>query len=331
MNNAQLEQLADDLIAHTRKKPELFFDWHKLAAHFKVERVHLEKAAEIAADWDYILHVKRNLGVAFVSAPDSLTVTEIEHNLKTKWLGCDLYSYRSVQSTNLIAARMAASGAIEGTIITAEEQTGGRGRLGRVWHSPIGCGVYMSAIMRPKIKPEHAPGISIMTAVALADSICKYLPGIVQIKWPNDVFINGRKTAGILMELSADRDRINHLIIGIGININQRASDFPDELRDIATSLRRELNHDVGRVEFLQLFLRNLEKEYEAYQQHRLKKAHSRIKRYSLLIGSKVTIRSGRNDISGLATDIDADGCLILQTENGLKKITAGEVTVVRE
>lgn len=331
MNNQQLEQLADDLIAHTRKKPDQFFDWHKLATRFKVEQEQLEKAASIAGDWDYILRVKKSLGVAFVSAPDSLTVTEIEHNLKTKWLGCELFSYRSVKSTNLIAAQMAAAGAADGTIITAEEQTGGRGRLGRVWHSPIGCGVYMSAIVRPKIKPEHAPGISIMTAVALADTICKYLPGIVQIKWPNDVYINGRKTAGILMELSAEKNRISHLIIGIGININHQVSDFPDELRDSATSLRRELNYEICRVEFLQLFLLNLEKEYESYLVNRLKKAHARIKRYSLLIGSKVTIRSGRNDINGLATDIDTNGCLILQTDSGPRTISAGEVTVVRE
>jgi BirA family biotin operon repressor/biotin-[acetyl-CoA-carboxylase] ligase len=331
MNRAELERLADALVAHTRKRPEQFYEWSNLAAFFDVEREQLEQAIRIAADWDYKLRVRKNRGVAFVSAPDVLTATEIAHHLKTKWLGQSLFSYRSAKSTNDLAVQMAASGALEGSVITAEEQTRGRGRLGRTWHSPTGTGIYVSVIVRPALRPEDAPGISVMTAVALADSICKYSPGKVQLKWPNDVLINGRKTAGILTELSAERNRINHLIIGVGINANQRAGDFPTELRRTATSLRRELKRKVRRVELLQSFLQNLEKEYESYLKYRLKKAHSKIRRYSSLVGKQVTLQSGRSLITGLATDIDRTGCLILKTDDGTRAVTAGEVTVVKE
>lgn len=331
MNQAELEKAADQLIAFTRKKPGEYFTWDKLVEKLALELPQVESALEIAASWDYQIKVRKKLGVAFIAPPDSLTATEIQHQLPTRWLGKSLFCYRSVKSTNDRAAEIAERGAVEGTIITAEEQTKGRGRLGRQWHSPPGAGIYVSIVFKPRLRPDNAPGISVATAVALADTLDVYLPNEVHIKWPNDVLIRGRKIAGILTELSAEGSRINHVIVGVGVNVNQRAGEFPEAIKPIATSLRREVKRKVNRVELLQQFLKNLEKQYERYQVHRLQKTRSKLRRYSSLIGHEITIRAGKSETVGVAKDIDADGCLILETPQGEVSVIAGEVTVVKK
>jgi len=331
MNQTMLENKADDLIAHIRKRTDHFFTWERLAAKLMVDHDTLVRIVDIVSDWEYRLKVRKNLGVAFVAPPDLLTNTEISYKLKTAWLGRTVYSFQSVKSTNDMAVKMIEKGAPEGAIVTAEEQTKGRGRFTRSWHSPPSAGIYLSIILRPALLPEDAPGIAIMTAVALADTIAHYRPGLVQIKWPNDVWINGRKTAGILTELSAERNKINHVVVGVGINVNHQARDFPEELRKIATSVRRDLRKKVDRVELLRLFLYNFECEYQKYLRYRLKKSHARIRRYSALIGHEITLAFGKNTKKGLVKDIDRNGALILQTDKGLETISAGEVTVVKE
>lgn len=330
MNQTELDNLTDKLISHLRKKPGQYFAWAKLTSSLEIEHSELMQTLALAAGWEYKLCANRVKGVKFIAAPDLLTSTEILHGLKTRRLGRTVHAFGSVKSTNDLAAKLAYEGAPEGVIVTAEEQTKGRGRLGRNWYSPPKTGIYLSIILRPTFPPEDAPGLSIMTAVALADTIAKWRPGLVQIKWPNDVWINGRKTAGILTELSAERNGIHHVIVGIGINVNHRAGDFPDDLRATATSLRRELRRKVDRLELLQLFLVGFEKEYTAYLKYRLKKSLTRVRKYSALLGRQVTIQSGQTRHTGVVKDIDRNGALVLLTATGLETITAGEVTVVK-
>jgi BirA family biotin operon repressor/biotin-[acetyl-CoA-carboxylase] ligase len=330
VNQTERDSLTDNLISHLRKKPGQYFAWEKIVSKLQVERSELDVALALASDWEYKLRVNRTKGVKFVAAPDLLTSTEILHGLKTERFGRAVQAYRSVKSTNDLAAKSAEDGAPEGVIVTAEEQTKGRGRLGRTWHSPPKAGMYLSIILRPCFPPEDAPGLSVMTAVALADTLIKWRPGLVQIKWPNDIWINGRKTAGILTELSAERNGIHHVIVGVGINVNHQAGDFPEDLRATATSLRRELRHKVDRLDLLRLFLANLEKEYTGYRRYRLKKSLPRVRKYSALLGREITLQSGQTRRTGTVKDIDRKGALILQTATCLETITAGEVTVVK-
>lgn len=326
-----LEQLADRLIALIRSKPGLYFPWDKLATKLTCDDTSLRSAVELAAAWDYKLKVRKTLGVSFFAAPDALIPAEILHTLRAKRLGRTLHTFKTVQSTNDLAGQYAESGAPEGTVVTAEQQTKGRGRLGRIWFSPSGTGIYVSIILRPNLPPDAAPGLSVMTALALAETLTPYEPGLVQIKWPNDVLINGRKTAGILTELSAERRKVNHVIVGVGINVNQQPGMFPPEIRPLATSLRRELHHKVDRPALLRAFLYRLEREYDLYLKSRLKKSHARLRKYSSLINHQITIQSGQTRTSGLVTDIDLDGRLVLKTDSGLQTVVAGEVTVVKE
>jgi BirA family biotin operon repressor/biotin-[acetyl-CoA-carboxylase] ligase len=329
MDRPETEQLAERLLELIRKRPEHRFSFVELAGLLKVESVAISGAVQVLADWDYVLRRRRDT-VTFVAPADALTATELGYKLSTKVIGRTILAYGSVKSTNDIAAQMAVNGAEDGTVVTADEQVKGRGRLGRVWYSPPGTGAYISTVLRPDFPPEQAPATSIMTAVALADALSEFCGPDVKIKWPNDVLIGGRKIAGILTELSADRGKINHIIVGVGININQTARDFPEEIKPLATSVRRVLKRKVRRVEIVQSFLRHLDREYAAYQVDRLKKSHERIRKYSSLIGRIITIRVGRHDTTGLVTDIDVNGCLVMDVDGESRAVTAGEVTVVK-
>lgn len=275
--------------------------------------------------------IRRRKGlIAFISAPDTLISTEISYGLKTKIIGRKIYAYRSVKSTNDIAAELAQAGETEGTIVTAEQQTRGRGRLGRSWHSPPGCGIYVSIILKPGFAPGKAPGLAIMTSVALADAVSKFCQAGVNIKWPNDILVGGKKAAGILTELSADKDKIDYVIVGVGINVNHRSDDFPELLKPIATSLRLANRKKVKRVALFQQFLRNLEAEYRRYNKSLLSASHSKIRRYSSLIGHTVQLSIGRKVVEGIAVDIDSSGALIFEQDGQRRAITSGEVSVVK-
>ncbi|MBN1211804.1 MAG: biotin--[acetyl-CoA-carboxylase] ligase [candidate division Zixibacteria bacterium] len=330
MNPLELEQRADRLLLTLRKKPGVYFKISVLERALKLDKLGVVEALAEIKKWGYKIRTRPD-AVAFIKAPDSLTPTEIGYRLKTGTIGRTIVSYRSVKSTNDLAAELAQSSAGEGTVVTAEEQTKGRGRLGRKWHSPPGTGIYASIVLKPGFKPENAPGLSVMTAVALADAVKKFCGGDVRIKWPNDVLINGKKTAGILTELTADKDKIDYVIIGVGINVNQGTGNFHEELKNIATSLRRVNRRKVNRVKLFKTFLVNFENEYKNYTRHQLKKAHGRIRKYSSLIGHEIKIQLGRRLIEGKVVDIDATGRLILECEGKKVPVIAGEVTVVKE
>ncbi|MCK4607154.1 MAG: biotin--[acetyl-CoA-carboxylase] ligase [candidate division Zixibacteria bacterium] len=327
---AELEGLADDLLLRIRSRPGAVVSVRSLARRFRTDESSVTSALHLVRDWGYKLRLSRS-DVTFVSAPDILSATEITHGLKTKMFARTVFAYRSVKSTNDLAERAAADGAPQGTVIVAEEQTQGRGRFGRVWRSPPGSGVYMSIILRPHFQPGRAPAVSIITALALAETLEVLVPGKVRIKWPNDVLVSRKKVAGILTELTADQNRIEHLIVGVGINVNQKTGDFPEELRGMATSLRRSTGKKQRRVELLQRFLVNFEREYQRYQRSFLKPSRERLRRYSSLIGHDVNLAVGKRITSGRAVDIDDNGCLVIETATGLKAISSGEVTVVRQ
>ncbi len=331
MTTIELEHLAEQIISITRAKPGEFFKYETLARRLKVERLEVDEAMTQVVAWGYRVRRRRREAVAFLEPPDLLTASEIGYKLKTKLIGRNAQCYGIVQSTNDLAAQAAEASAPEGTIITAEQQTQGRGRFGRTWYSPYGTGIYVSIVLRPSFTPDRAPGISIMTALALTETLLPYFPDDVRIKWPNDVLVSGRKVAGILTELSAEGNHINHIIVGVGINANQKAGDFPPELRESATSLRRVLKRKVNRAELLRAFLQHLERDYLAYNKSGLKPAHARLKRYSALIGEHITLHSGPHVIEGKAVDFDPNGALILETHGHRLTISAGEVSVAKE
>lgn len=322
------DALAQSLLRLIRHKPGTLFTFRALIQQLKAHEEQIVRAARLLATWDYRITLRVSSGLTFISAPDHLSALEIEHRLRTTRIGRVIHSFRSVQSTNDLASAQADAGALEGTIVVADQQTKGRGRLGRVWYSPPETGIYLSIILRPPIPTEDAPGLSLMTALALADTLAKYCPDAVQIKWPNDVLLGGKKVAGILTELSADKNKIIHVIVGVGINVNHGVGHFPDELKSTATSVRRHNKRKVNRVELLALFLRKFEGEYQKYRKGRLTSSQRRLRRYSSLLGKEVTVIAANHKTIGVAEDIDARGRLILKVGSQLVPITAGVVTI---
>jgi BirA family biotin operon repressor/biotin-[acetyl-CoA-carboxylase] ligase len=265
-------------------------------------------------------------GYSLVSAPDSLLPEEIKAGLRTNLLGRQIAYHRELTSTQDVANSLAAQGADEGTIVLAETQAAGRGRIGRSWASPPG-GIYLSIILRPDIKPFEALRFPLVAGVAVARAI-EQLTGLKpQLKWPNDIIVGGRKAGGILTEMSAETDRINYIVIGIGVNVNTERAHFPEEIEGIATSLMAECGEEVSRVQLVQSILAELESLYQVFQVSGFEPIRERWKARSCTIGARVSIRGAREQVEGEAIDIDEDGALIVRKANGiLERVIAGDV-----
>lgn len=263
------------------------------------------------------LEAVRSKGYRIVTIPEKITPNEIALGLKTTTLGQHIHYEETVDSTQKIALRLSLEGAPEGTTVIAEEQTGGRGRMGRQFYSPKYTGVWMSIILRPKLPPQKAPQLTLITAVAVVQAISEVTNLQPQIKWPNDILIGGKKVTGILTEMQAESDRIDSVIIGIGLNVNQEVEDYPEELRSIATSFFIESGKKVNRAELTRQLLLKLENLYFLY----LKEGFYPIKvlweSYAISIGKMITARMLQGSLYGKAIGITEDGVLLMEDEAG--------------
>jgi BirA family biotin operon repressor/biotin-[acetyl-CoA-carboxylase] ligase len=267
------------------------------------------------------------MGYRLRTAPDLLLPIEICPRLTTNYIGHSIHYYTTVSSTNNEAKRLANEGCPEGTIVLAEEQKSGRGRLARGWFSPYARGIWFSVVLRPKFPPQEAPKCTLLAAVAIARAI-RAMGVNCGIKWPNDILFNGKKLVGILTEMNAEMDAINYIVIGMGINVNTDAGEFPEELRDIAASLSTVLGRKVSRSDLFIALLHELESLYELVSQEGFSPILSEWRTLSATLGHMVDVFGINRSFSGLALDIDTDGALIVETEAGLEKVIAGDVSV---
>lgn len=274
---------------------------------------HIEELRKEGFEFEAI----RKKGYKIISIPEKMTADKIKLGLKTSFMGRSLHYHESVESTQKIAHKLAYENAEEGTVVIAEEQTAGRGRMDRKWHSPKYSGVWMSVILRPKLPIPKAPQLTLIAAVGVVQAIEEVTGLIPEIKWPNDILIKGRKITGILTELQAESDRINSIIIGIGINVNTKREDFPAEIGLIASSLAMELGGMVDREKLIRSILEKLERLYTLY----LDKGFFPIKlmweSYAVSIGKNITARTLTGEIRGKAIGITDDGVLQIKDSAG--------------
>jgi BirA family biotin operon repressor/biotin-[acetyl-CoA-carboxylase] ligase len=326
--NRTLQTVEEELVGLLEKNSDKFLNTKDISLKLGVHPYTVYQAVRELRRWEFQIQSERGKGYKLVESPDLILAAKIKKNLKTKIFGKKIYSYRKVGSTNVLGFRLAETNAEEGTLIVAEEQTKGKGRMGRSWYSPPQVGLWMSLILRPDIPPFKAPGLSICAGLALALAI-KETTGIeAKTKWPNDCLIDGKKVGGILLELSAELDRINFVIVGIGVNVNQSAQDFPKNLDQIATSIKIKLGKDISRLTLLTSFLEKFERIYLDFKKNGLSPQRGMIKSFSSLLGEKVTVKFGKEKIEGIAENIDDNGSLVIKTKKGEKVVTAGEVTV---
>ncbi|MCP4633415.1 MAG: biotin--[acetyl-CoA-carboxylase] ligase [candidate division Zixibacteria bacterium] len=278
----------------------------------------------------YIIESDSRRGYKFLSAPDLMLSEEIRRDLNAGRFGNAIHSYLSLVSTNQTAFKLAENDACEGTVVIAERQTGGRGRLGRSWHSPANKGLYFSIILKPGIPPASAPGLNLVASLAVLDAL-KEITGITaEVKWPNDCLYEGKKFCGILTELSAEMDAVKFIILGIGININQKQGSFPAGIGQQATSIREFTGGKLNRIKYLQEILRSLNGYYADFKKKGLEPLLGGYFKYASFIGKEIRLRHGRIGIRGKAVGIDRTGALIVKTPAGEKKYCAGEVTVAK-
>jgi BirA family biotin operon repressor/biotin-[acetyl-CoA-carboxylase] ligase len=259
-----------------------------------------------------------------------LNPLEIQNHLNTQLIGNSILWEYEVHSTNDMALELASKGASEGTVVLAESQTRGRGRMGRSWYSPPGEGIYLSVILKPPLSPQKAYQITFMAAVAAAETLRHLFNLEVQIKWPNDLMIRNKKLGGILTELKAGPDRIHWVVIGIGINVN--IVQFPPELQDQVTSLRLEVGHPIQRISLIQSLLRNLEKWYFRILEGDFPKLFETWCSLSCTLGNQVEIKIGEEIIRGLATRVAWDGTLYVREDSGQERpIVTGDVALIAQ
>lgn len=290
-----------------------------LADELQMSRTAIWKQIQRLQEEGYVIETVKKRGYILTTQPEKLTQARIDPLLNTKELGRHLYLYDEIASTQVIAHELVAQNTPHGTIVLAEAQTNGRGRMLREWNSAKGKGLWMTCILRPEIPPHLAPQFTLVAAVAIVNAIKSLYPQVnAQIKWPNDILINGRKCTGILTEMVAETDQIRALLIGIGINVNQSMQDFPEELQSIATSLALECGVDkLDRAELLAEILLYLENYSVMY----VKNGFSVIKRLweqaSCTIGNQVKATTMREVIEGVAIGITDSGVLEIKKADG--------------
>ncbi len=258
---------------------------------------------------------------------DPIDVDSIKNGLETTVLGQrDIKYLLRTGSTNDVARTLAEEGAPEGTIVIAETQTRGRGRLGRTWHSPPGAGLYFSVILRPPLDPQELPKITLLAAVAIAESIREITRLDPAIKWPNDLLLEGKKAAGILTELYGAMTS-PYVILGVGINVHTRREEFPPDLQEIATSLDMAGGQNISRTKLMQVVLKHLEKWYELFKKGIFKPILDAWRKGCVIIGAQVKIISGGKEVEGKVADVDEDGALLLRDQAGqTHRILSGEI-----
>ena len=278
----------------------------------------------------YDIEASPHLGYRLRSAPDVLHADDLLSLLgKTKIIGRDIRVFERTTSTNDVIEKLARDGVKEGAVVFAESQTKGRGRLGRKWTSPDRKGLWFSVLLRPALHPQEITQLTVVAATALWRAIHQQTGLRPGIKWPNDILVRGRKTAGILTELTAELDRVKHVILGIGVDVNLGAGDFPSELRKLATSLKIELGKPVSRSELAAAILRELDRDYARVCAGDFAAVADEWEEHCTTLGRNVAIQIGDRQVRGRAEALGEDGALLLRTEHGhLERIIGGDVTL---
>ena len=301
----------------------------QLCERFHVSRTAVWKVIQQLKEEGYEVEAVKNRGYRIMTTPDVITAEEISSRLHTNWMAENCIYLESVDSTNNYAKRIAEDGTPSGTLVVADEQTGGKGRRGRSWSTPKGSNIAMTLLLRPRFRPEHASRMTLLAAMAVTCGIRRVTGLDAGIKWPNDVVVNGHKVCGILTEMNTEVDYINYVVIGIGINVNQK--EFPEEIREIAGSLCLEAGKQIGRAALIAAIMEELERIYEIFQKTEdLSGLYKEYNQICVNCGRKIRVLEPGHEYTGVAEGINQDGELMVVRDDTGEKVSvyAGEVSV---
>ncbi len=308
-----------------------YMSGEELAKSLGITRTAIWKYIKNFRQKGYQINSSPRLGYRLEHTPDILTPAEIQLGLATRQFGRSYHYFEQIGSTQDEARRLAEDGAEEGTLVLAETQGAGRGRRGRHWLSPQGMGIYLSLILRPDLEPFKIAQIPIVVGIGVCESISEITDLKPSIKWPNDVLLQRKKVAGILVEMSAEPERVNYIILGIGVNVNTPHSMFPDDLQQPATSLSELAGGDVNRTTLLQTLLTNLEALYDEFKLAGFVVFRERLLRWDQTIHSWVKITDSSGSFLGYVLDIDEDGALVVRDkQDKVRRILAGDASLTQ-
>lgn len=311
-----MKSIRQQLVQYLLNHPD-YVSGEMLSRKLNVSRTAIWKHIEELRKEGYKIEAVRKQGYKLLAEPHDLSPSAITSRLSTQWLGQTLYYFPVISSTQTEAHRLAQEGTPSGTVVVANAQEKGKGRFGRFWHSPSGTGLWFSFILRPTLPLNVMPQLTLLTAVAVLRGIKKVIDIPLTIKWPNDLLIDGKKVAGILTELKAETDQVHYVVIGIGLNVNQREDDFPEELRHLATSLAMEAGRPVSRKEVIIQVLNTWEEIYTQYVQEGFQPVKREWEAFSSTLGKRITAKIGQGDVTGIAKGIAQDGALELEDDRG--------------
>ena len=305
-----------------------YISGQELCNKFGVSRTAIWKVMKQLKEAGYNIEAQQNRGYHIVSAPDVMDAAELKSIWKPKWVGCEILYFDSIDSTNTKAQELAEKGYPSGTLVVADKQVAGKGRRGRNWESPSGCGIFMTLMLKPDINPNNASMLTLVSALAVAKALADITGKDAKIKWPNDIVIDGRKVCGILTEMSAQFDYINNIVIGIGINVNN--SSFPEEISATASSLRLlSGGKKYRRAEIIEKRMEYFEKYYLIFLE--TEDLSALVNEYDdMLVNMKkqVKVLDPKEPFEGKAMGITKKGELIVDTWESRKLVSSGEVSV---
>ncbi len=316
------------------RNSEDYVSGQQLCDHFGVSRTAVWKVINQLKEEGYRIESVSRKGYRLVESPaDVYSASEIASRLHTEWAGRNLHFYASTGSTNPDAKRFAEEGEPHGTIVVADRQTAGRGRRGRSWASPAGTSIYFTIVVRPVFAPDKASMITLVTALSVAQAIEEVTGLRAQIKWPNDIVVHKKKVCGILTEMSMtpEMDEIQFVVAGVGVNTNHDSpEDFPEEIRETATSLKIESGKQIDRAGLLERILARFEKNYDFFAETEdLSGLQEAYQAHLINMDAQVMILDPAGEYTGISRGITKTGELIVERDNGEQTLVyAGEVSV---
>lgn len=306
-----------------------FISGEELSNMLNISRTAVWKHIHSLKEEGYRILASPRRGYVLTERPDILTETEIRSGLETRVFGQKVAFFPLLDSTNEEAKRLAAAGAPEGTVVVSEQQQQGKGRIGRQWASPPKIGLWFTLILRPAVLPVHAAQLTFVSAVAVCLALKEATGLPFTLKWPNDLILDGKKVCGILTELSAEIEKINFIVVGIGINVNQKQEDWPSELRNMAVSLQIAAGRTFHRAAILQVILAKYEELYHNYLQNGFAPILQAWRELNSTLGQEVVVKSPEGSFVGRAEDVNADGCLLVRKASGeLETVIVGDVSI---
>lgn len=305
-----------------------YLSGQELCEQLGISRTAVWKYMKQLKEEGYEIQSVQNKGYCLMEVPDVLGESEIKSRMETQWVGQRVYFYEEIDSTNTQAKRLAEEDAPSGTLIVSDCQLKGKGRRGRVWTSPKGEAIYMTILLRPQIRPDRASMVTLVMGLSVVQAIRNVLGLETSIKWPNDVVLNRKKLVGTLTEMSAQMDYIEYMVIGTGINANM--TEFSEELKDKATSLRMEMGRSVNRASLIAESMKCFEKNYEIFE--KTQDLSGLIEDYQAVLANlnqPVRVLEPGHEYSGIARGINEKGELLVEREDGtVTAVYSGEVSV---